>query len=114
MEQELSPEDQILGAAISRPARYPEDNLGLRSLLVHRLTGTTKAVARIGLRNDRISVFCEGCGVWTPVEEFPLEFDCNCGRSFTTEFVVMEEIDPDEDEEDDADEDPRPEIRPGV
>lgn len=61
-----------------------------------RLSDTDKAVARAALRDDKISIFCEGCGTWHKMEEFPLEWDCSCGRSYRTELAVFEEVDPEE------------------
>lgn len=90
--QQMSKADFDLSMRISPRARRPEDNEGLRDLRVHRLSDTTKAVARVGLRNGRISIYCEACGTWTPVEEFPVEYDCACGRSYRTEFVIFEEV----------------------
>lgn len=81
---------------VSPTAKRREDNEGLRSLLVHRLSADTyKAVARIGLRNGVVSIFCEPCDEWYRVgREFLLEWKCpGCDRTFAMEFAVMEELD---------------------
>lgn len=88
--------DFQLSMQISPRSRRPERNEGLRQLLVHRLTGTGKAVARMSLTGGSIGIFCEGCKCWTRVEEFPLEFDCACGRSYRTEMAIFEEVEPDD------------------
>lgn len=89
----MGEDDYRLSMAVSRRPRTPRpDEADLRALLIHRLTDTTKAVGRISLRDGAISVFCEGCHRWVRVEEFPLEWDCPCGRSYATELVVLEEI----------------------
>ena len=88
-----------LSMRISPRARRPEDNEGLRSLIVHRLSDTTKAVARISLRGGNVSVLCENCTQWMPIpdDEFPTRWRCAlCERVFEMEFAVLEEINTDE------------------
>lgn len=92
--------DYTLSMQISPRARRPEDNEGLRTVLVNRLGDSRKAVARIGLRNNRFSVFCEPCERWTVNPEdlpggddFPTEFRCpHCRRLYELEFAVLEEV----------------------
>ncbi len=80
---------------ISPRARREEDNEGLRSLVIHRLSDTTKAVARIGLRSGLVSLLCENCDTWTgaPGDEFPMRWTCTlCERVYEMEFAVLEEV----------------------
>jgi hypothetical protein len=90
----LSEEDYGLSMAVSRRPRIPRpDEDQLRSLLIHRLTNTKKAVGRVSLNNGALAIFCEGCRHWIAVEEFPVDYDCQCGRKFVLEFCVYEEVD---------------------
>lgn len=90
----LSEADWRLSMRISPRAKRDADNQGLRGLLLHRFSDTNKAVARVGLRNHTISIYCEACDTWTRLDDFPLdyEYDCSCGRSYRAELVVFEEV----------------------
>lgn len=92
----LDERDHELSMRISRRARRPEDNIGMRDLIVHRLSDTHKAVARISFRDKAISVYCEPCREWakfTEDDDFPTEWQCPmCKREYGMEFAVMEEL----------------------
>lgn len=89
----LSEEDFRLSVAVSRRPKTPRpDEHLLRSLLVDRLTNTKKAVGRVSLKDGALAIFCEGCHRWRTVEEFPVDYDCDCGRRFVMEFCVYEEV----------------------
>ncbi len=91
--------DWQLSMAISPRSRQEERNQGLRTLIVHRLSDTSKAVARVSLRGHQVSVRCEPCQQWcrTPDDEFPLQWRCPaCHRLYQMEFAVLEEVHDDE------------------
>jgi hypothetical protein len=91
----LSPEDYQLSMRVSRPARRPEDNQGLRSMIVHRLLEGPKAVLRFALRTGQASVHCEPCGVWTSVDDVLDVWQCpRCLREYEAEFVIYSEVVP--------------------
>ena len=84
--------DFDLSMRISR--RGKADSEELRSLLVHRLRDTKKAVLRASLRDDRFSIYCEPCDKWTYADEveWDEELDCpHCGRVYELEFSVYSE-----------------------
>ncbi len=98
----MNQDDYTLSMRISPRARRSEDNEGLRTLLVLRLSDTQKAVARLSLREGHVSVLCEPCGIWQPAphDEFPLEWRCNqCERLYAMEFAVLEEVNDDKEVE---------------
>jgi hypothetical protein len=91
----LDPRDHQLSMRISPRARDADNNLDLRTLIVHRLSDTEKAVGRISLRGGSFAVFCEPCKQWTRQGAISLteEFLCpRCGRLYEIEFAVLEEV----------------------
>jgi hypothetical protein len=91
----LDAEDYGLSMRISPRARRDEDNEGLRTLMIHRLSDTTKAVARLSLRGGHVSLLCENCTRWTqaPDDNFPTTWKCpECAREFEMEFAILEEV----------------------
>lgn len=86
--------DADLSRRISPPARNPEDNEYLRSLHVERLTDGEKGIWRRSLKDElKSSVYCERCARWTPVDEFPVEWQCvRCQRFYRVEFAAYEEM----------------------
>lgn len=91
----LSDDDHQLSMRTSRRARQDPDDL--RSLLVHRLRNTLKAVCRLPLRGGSESVYCEPCNRWTPLHaQPPSEWTCpRCSRRYAMEYAVYAEVDPD-------------------
>lgn len=90
----MSSADYKLSMAVSRRPRTPRsDEDRLRSLLVHRLSETRKAIGRVSLRDGSLSIFCESCQRWTRIDdEFPVDFDCACGSRYRMELVAYEEV----------------------
>lgn len=90
----VSREDALLGRKISPPARDPEDNEGLRSLWIQRLTDGAKGIWRRSLKDDtKSSVYCEPCELWVRVKAFPIEWQCTeCERYYRVEFAAYEEM----------------------
>jgi PHP family Zn ribbon phosphoesterase len=83
---------------IAPRAKRTVDNADLRTLLVHRLSDTEKAVARVSLRGEEgFSLFCEPCMSWTSREDdMRMAWKCpRCGRVYMTEFIVLEEVNDD-------------------
>lgn len=95
----LNDGDWKLSMRLSRRGRLNSD--ALRSLLIHRLSDTPKAVVRRSLRHElhnSLSVFCEACERWVSLPEGAItsEFGCTlCDRRFRVELVVYEQIKPD-------------------
>jgi len=92
---EVDPNDERMARDINRPSPNPENNVGLRKLHVGRLTDTAKAVARIGIRNGAVGVYCEQCAAWTGRDEDGIYeyWNCpRCKRRFEIEFAIYEEI----------------------
>lgn len=81
-----------------RPNRPDEE--GLRSLLVHRLRGAAKAVARIPLNANiataglkKYSVHCEPCRAWFNLPEWGEEVTCpRCRRLYVLELAVFSAV----------------------
>jgi hypothetical protein len=92
----LDEDDYALSMAVSPRARQEENNLDLRSMLVHRLSDTAKAIWRRGLRSDNTSAYCEHCRHWTRNVGIaqPLWTCARCARVYRIEFVIYEEVDP--------------------
>jgi hypothetical protein len=91
----MEPRDRALSMRISPRARRPEDNEGLRSLLVHRITEGAKLVWRRSLSNEsQSSLYCEPCNQWTRVgDNMPIEWQClTCQREYRIEFAIYEEL----------------------
>jgi hypothetical protein len=89
----MSRADYKLSMTVSRRPRTPRpDEDQLRTLLVHRLTNTKKAVGRVSLRDGAIGIYCENCRHWTRIDEFPVDFDCACGSKYRMELAVYEEV----------------------
>jgi hypothetical protein len=89
----MNPDDYRLSKKTSARARLYENNLGFREILAGRLTETTKAVARVGFRTRKYSIFCEGCNRWNHLMEsrdFPPEWTCECGRHYLMEYAVYQ------------------------
>jgi hypothetical protein len=82
---------------LSPRAKRADANEGLRSLLVHRLRTTNKAVWRWSLRGDSSSMFCEPCQRWAQLNDEPdPTWKCvECGRRYEVEMVVYSEVPPD-------------------
>ncbi len=104
----MSDEDRSLSMRISPRALRPEDNEGLRSLLVHRLAEGDKGVWRRSLRDeDQVSFYCEPCDRWWQREPLAEEISCGkCSRVYRVEFAVLEEVVDDDDPDGDAGEHP--------
>jgi hypothetical protein len=88
--------DRELSTRISPRAHRPQDNEGLRRLIVNRLSDTNKAVARLSLRRNEMSMYCEPCKEWSTdlEEEFPEEWRCpRCRRLYLLEFAILKEVD---------------------
>lgn len=91
----LDRRDWELSNRLSRPARDPRLNRGLRGLLLRRLDPHLKAVWRVGLRSDRCSIYCEHCHAWYQLTEGeqPDIWTCRgCGRRFQIEVIVYSEV----------------------
>lgn len=90
----LSDRDYRLSMRISRRPKRTDLSNGLRSLLIHRLTGTTKAVYRVQLSKEKANVYCEGCDSWMNDVGGPSDIiTCeHCGCAYQMEFAVYEEI----------------------
>jgi hypothetical protein len=88
----LSPEDYHLSMAISPRGKI--DPGELRSLLIHRLSDTDKAVLRRPLRQSGFGIYCEPCSRWTKIgDEAPQEFTCfGCDTLYRVEFAIYEAI----------------------
>jgi hypothetical protein len=93
---QMSKDDYHLSMRISRRPRHETaGDESLRSLIVHRLSDTTKAVFRRSLRRGNVSEYCESCDSWDKRhdEGLPEEWRCrDCDRLFRLEFAVYEEI----------------------
>ncbi len=88
----LDADDRELSMRIA-PRGRRNDNL--RTLLVHRLKDTLKAVLRLSIATGRTNVFCEPCGQWMVVEGFPAEWTCpRCQRKYAAEMIIYEEVEP--------------------
>lgn len=88
----LNPDDHRLSMRISPRSRNPEP-VGLRSLLVHRLTSTVKAVLRRPLRGGEFGLYCEPCDKWIHTPEAPESVCCQtCNRVYRVELVIYEEV----------------------
>lgn len=79
------------------PRRARGEDPDLRTVLLHRLSDTDKAVARRGLKDQNsIGIFCEPCGSWARHprgQSLPQVYTCGgCGRRFRVETLVYEEI----------------------
>jgi len=89
----LEEEDYDLSMRIAQPSRKASRNQGLRSLLVHRLADTVKAVLRLPLSGGVFGVYCETCDKWHSVKTPPWNWKCpDCGLMFTMEFAVYKEV----------------------
>lgn len=96
----LDDDDWQLSMNVSRRSRLgaggDEDSL-LRSLLIHRLTPSLKAILRLPLRGGKFGLYCEACDRWTNLIEAPPVARCpSCERMFRLEMAIYEEIDFDE------------------
>lgn len=92
----LSEEDYRLSMRASRKRKNPQEEPdGLRSLLVHRLRRSAKAVLRMRLSenietSNSYGVLCEPCKRWTYTEGAGEEVECpHCGRVYVLEFAVF-------------------------
>lgn len=109
----LNKPDHKLSMLISPRARRATHNLDLRTLLVHRLVDSYKAVLRrSNTRQDRVAILCEPCEKWVPANgraDLPSEWECpHCARTFRIECAIygeVEEVDETKEilEDDDAD-----------
>lgn len=90
----MTPDDHQLSMRISRrPARAAPELPGLRTLLVHRLSSTVKAVLRRGLRHGNLGLHCQPCNEWFPMHEAPESVCCpTCKRLYRVELVIYEEV----------------------
>lgn len=89
----LDDADYRLSGKISRRSPTLPDPPGLRTLMVHRLSDSFKAILRRALHSHEISVFCEACEKWTHSKTLPGEWHCTtCDRRYRVEFVIYEEI----------------------
>jgi hypothetical protein len=90
----LSEDDYALSMTTSRRPKKSEDAVVLRSLLVHRLRDTFKAVFRLGRKHGRPAMFCEYCGRWTSLQgPPPHEWRCLfCGHRYAIEYAVYGEV----------------------
>lgn len=93
----LDPDDFELSMKISRRARDDVGNQFLRSLLIHRLTTTLKAVLRRPLKpGGGLGLYCEACDLWQSMVQVPTFAACaGCGRRYRVELVIYEEIEDD-------------------
>lgn len=100
---QLDEQDWKLSMKTSYRALADEQNQGLRTLLVHRLTSTLKAISRLSLRTNICSVFCEACQRWVRVRSekaFLVEWTCpSCHRLYQMEYAVYEEVEQDGEDE---------------
>lgn len=89
----LEPDDYELSRKVSRRPRA-DDTEQLRSLLVHRLTVTMKAVMRRPLQPPRrVSMYCEECDKWFDSGAFPEVTQCpGCSNVYRLEFAVYEQV----------------------
>jgi hypothetical protein len=97
----LTPQDEELSKAISRPGRIPAASL--RTVLVARLSTTLKAVGRRSLRfrpgrrSTAYGIFCEGCQEWRHVDgkgQLPGHWYCpTCKAEYRMEFAIYEKVD---------------------
>lgn len=102
MMKQLSDSDYDLSMRLSPRAKSPRgkvDPESLRSLLIHRLSDTYKAVLRRSLRVDlgsTTSVYCEPCKRWSTANAEGATgtgFTCpSCDRRFRVELIIYEEI----------------------
>lgn len=92
----LDKDDYKMSMAISRRGKNDEPD-ELRSLLVHRLSDTAKAVIRRSLtRGNTLSGFCEPCMRWTGRTAIDETFRCPyCERRYRVELLIFEEIEDD-------------------
>jgi hypothetical protein len=99
---QLDDADWRLSMATSRKPKV--ERFTTRNLLVHRLSDTVKVVLRRPLRDSvargevtRLSAYCEPCEQWVASPGIPDIYRCEvCRRQFRIEFVVYEEVDPDD------------------
>ncbi len=98
-------EDWSLSRAISRPARNPQDNEGLRTLLVGRVVEGPKGVWRRTLKDeDRGNFYCEPCDRWSRQDAVKEFLTCGrCGRVYRVETSILEEVVDDTDDTEDSD-----------
>ena len=93
----LSDADWQLSMHTSRRRREGEPE-GLRSLLVHRLRRSAKAVMRMRLSNNLATsrdygVRCEPCKKWVNTEGAGEEFRCpHCGGLYILEYAVFSRV----------------------
>lgn len=95
----LSPEDFRLSMRVS--ARAKQELPGLRTLLIHRLRPTVKAVLRLSNSRDiatadmdRYGAYCEQCGRWTRRPDWADDWECpNCHTEYRIEFAVFSAVD---------------------
>ncbi|MFJ6752353.1 hypothetical protein ACIQNI_29840 [Streptomyces sp. NPDC091266] len=96
----LSKSDFRLSMRIGRKPVEDRDDENLRSLLVHRLRGATKAVVRLPLKTNiataelkKYSVHCEACGIWFAMPEWGEEVQCpKCERLYALEMAVFSAV----------------------
>jgi hypothetical protein len=91
----LDDDDYNLSMKISRRAHgEAAGDRDLRSLLVHRLTVTLKAVLRRPLGGGgKFSLYCEFCDRWESLVGAPAVASCStCERLFRLEFAIYEEV----------------------
>lgn len=90
----LEPDDYDLSMRVSRKNSDGADN-GLRSLLIHRLTITMKAIGRRPTKAPRRPrMYCEACQRWYALDGFPEVTQCEgCQAYYRAELVVYEQID---------------------
>ncbi|MFJ4902791.1 hypothetical protein [Streptomyces sp. NPDC088727] len=95
--------DYGLSMRTSRRARAEAKNDGLRSLRVHRLRDSVKAVLRLPLKSNlatadtanAYNVYCEPCDAWFTLPEWGEEVRCpkdGCGQLYALEFAVFSAI----------------------
>lgn len=95
---QLDDRDYLLSMQLSPRARQAQDDEGLRSLLVHRLSDTDKLAVRRSLRttNRPFGMFCEPCGAWVAHDSASDMFEelrCpGCDRRFRIEMVIYEGV----------------------
>ena len=96
--------DHKLSMRISPRARDgKEPQRDMRSLLVHRLRQTPKAVLRLSNSRDLgtavagdYSMYCEPCGRFFPSPDWDDDWICpQCERYYVTEMVIMSAVEED-------------------
>lgn len=88
----MKDEDYKLSMTISPRGKI--NSAELRQLLINRLSDTYKAILRRSLRfQDNVSIYCEDCGKWTRVRDYPPLWTCpECNTTYRMEFAVYEEM----------------------